>query len=247
MPVFSARRKTYRYLVRNAPFASPFERAFVWHIREPLAAVGHASSGGHVVRHSRFRRFRSAAAGVATTVRTIFHSSIDVLPDTPARSSPRARGLLAYTSRATASCATWFVRSWAHSVEVGRGLARPRQQAALLGAGRARRPDPPPRRTVSTWFGWTMIEVRAAIVTGDVPAPSRRRSRSSPRCDHVDCCRASALVARAPGAALRRTCHTLCPTGCAHDVQGPEFADRSIVPVPIAPCGFSQRTCAVFA
>src|SRR6478736_244039 len=31
---FSARTKTYRYMIRNAPIAMPFERAYVWHLPE---------------------------------------------------------------------------------------------------------------------------------------------------------------------------------------------------------------------
>src|SRR5215471_16077795 len=33
---FDARTKTYRYLIRNGPLASPFERAFVWHVPQRL-------------------------------------------------------------------------------------------------------------------------------------------------------------------------------------------------------------------
>src|SRR5688500_9457267 len=33
---FSARSKTYRYQIRNAPIASAFERPYAWHIAEPL-------------------------------------------------------------------------------------------------------------------------------------------------------------------------------------------------------------------
>jgi tRNA pseudouridine38-40 synthase len=34
---FSARSKTYRYQIRNAPVASPFDRSYVWHLPERLA------------------------------------------------------------------------------------------------------------------------------------------------------------------------------------------------------------------
>src|SRR4029078_3985544 len=33
---FSARSKTYRYVIRNAPIAMPFERLYVWHLPERL-------------------------------------------------------------------------------------------------------------------------------------------------------------------------------------------------------------------
>src|SRR5688500_2735677 len=37
---FGARAKTYRYQIRNAPIVSPFERAYVWHVPEPLDLDG---------------------------------------------------------------------------------------------------------------------------------------------------------------------------------------------------------------
>src|SRR5512145_1357372 len=33
---FSARSKTYRYQIRHGTIADPFERAYVWHMAEPL-------------------------------------------------------------------------------------------------------------------------------------------------------------------------------------------------------------------
>src|SRR5678815_1575616 len=33
---FSARSKTYRYVLNNVPVASPFDRAFVWHVSDRL-------------------------------------------------------------------------------------------------------------------------------------------------------------------------------------------------------------------
>src|SRR5258705_7415760 len=33
---FGARSKTYRYVLNNSPVASPFDRAFAWHVPEPL-------------------------------------------------------------------------------------------------------------------------------------------------------------------------------------------------------------------
>ena len=33
---FSARSKTYRYVICNTPVVSPFERSYVWHLPDPL-------------------------------------------------------------------------------------------------------------------------------------------------------------------------------------------------------------------
>ena len=132
---FSARRKTYRYLVRNAPFASPFERAFVWHIREPLQLPAMQAAAATLCGTHDFAAFRSAGSGVATTVRTILHSSIDVLPDTPGPLEPTGAGLLAYDIEGDG-----FLRHMVRAivgtlVEVGRGWRAPASVAALLGSG----------------------------------------------------------------------------------------------------------------
>jgi len=132
---FSARRKTYRYLVRNAPFASPFERAFVWHIREPLQLSAMQAAAATLCGTHDFAAFRSAGSSVTTTVRTILHSSIDVLPDTPGPLEPTGAGLLAYDIEGDG-----FLRHMVRAivgtlVEVGRGWRAPASVAALLGSG----------------------------------------------------------------------------------------------------------------
>ena len=53
---FDARAKTYRYLIRNAPLASPFERAFVWHVPQPLDRDAMHDGGPAVRGHARLRR-----------------------------------------------------------------------------------------------------------------------------------------------------------------------------------------------
>ena len=132
---FSARRKTYRYLVRNAPFASPFERAFVWHIREPLQLPAMQAAAATLCGTHDFAAFRSAGSSVTTTVRTILHSSIDVLPDIPGPLEPTGAGLLAYDIEGDG-----FLRHMVRAivgtlVEVGRGWRAPASVAALLGSG----------------------------------------------------------------------------------------------------------------
>jgi tRNA pseudouridine38-40 synthase len=74
---FSARRKTYRYLLRTAPFESPFERRFVWHIREPLDVPQMQRAAATICGTHDFAAFRSAGSSVRTTTRTIFASGID--------------------------------------------------------------------------------------------------------------------------------------------------------------------------
>ena len=72
---FSARAKTYRYQIRNGAIASPFERAYVWHLIEPLALDAMNSAAGRLVGTHDFAAFRSAGSEVSGTVRTITRSA----------------------------------------------------------------------------------------------------------------------------------------------------------------------------
>ena len=76
---FSARRKVYRYLVRNAPIENPFERAFVWHIREPLDVPAMQHAAAALTGTHDFAAFRSSGSSVRSTVRTIFASTVDTV------------------------------------------------------------------------------------------------------------------------------------------------------------------------
>jgi len=122
---FSARAKTYRYQIRNAAIASPFERAYVWHLQEPLALDAMNSAAALLVGTHDFAAFRSAGSGdVAGTVRTISQSS---WRDTT--------GLLTYEITGDG-----FLRHMVRAivgtlVEVGRGWREPADIAALLRGG----------------------------------------------------------------------------------------------------------------
>ena len=52
---FSARAKTYRYVIRNAPIVSPFERAYVWHIQDALDRDAMQRGGRGAGRDARLR------------------------------------------------------------------------------------------------------------------------------------------------------------------------------------------------
>jgi tRNA pseudouridine38-40 synthase len=111
---FSARSKSYRYRIWNARVSSPFERAYAWHIPEPLDAdaMGDAASifeGAH-----DFAAFQGAGTITSGTERTIFSSRT-------ARNGP----LVAYDV-----CGDGFLRHMVRNivgtlVEVGRGKRSP--------------------------------------------------------------------------------------------------------------------------
>ena len=136
---FSARRKTYRYLVRHAPFADPFERSFAWHVPEPLHISEMITAAATLQGTHDFSAFRSTGSDVATTVRTIHRSElrsrsgVDWLPETHA-----AGVLLAYEVEGDG-----FLRHMVRAVvgtlvEVGRGARTAGSVAALLQTGMAR-------------------------------------------------------------------------------------------------------------
>lgn len=71
---FSARAKSYRYQIANVSVASPFTRAFAWHVPEPLdLAVMRAGAAALCGRHD-FSAFQSSGGEVSTTVRTLTRS-----------------------------------------------------------------------------------------------------------------------------------------------------------------------------
>jgi tRNA pseudouridine38-40 synthase len=121
---FSARSKTYRYQIRNAPIASPFERAYVWHLAESLALEPMSRAAALLAGTHDFAAFRSAGSDVPTTVRTMIRSE---WRDTS--------GLLTYEISGDG-----FLRHMVRAivgtlVDIGRGRREPEDVAALLQGG----------------------------------------------------------------------------------------------------------------
>ena len=65
---FSASGKTYRYQIRNTAIADPFDRAFVWHLPEPLSLDALAGAAALLVGTHDFGAFRSVGSEVAATM-----------------------------------------------------------------------------------------------------------------------------------------------------------------------------------
>jgi tRNA pseudouridine38-40 synthase len=121
---FSARSKTYCYQIRNAPIASPFERAYVWHLAEPLALVAMQHAAAQLVGTHDFAAFRSAGSDVSSTVRTVTRSA---WRDTS--------GLLTYEISGEG-----FLRHMVRAIvgtliEIGRGWREPGAIGSLLQGG----------------------------------------------------------------------------------------------------------------
>jgi tRNA pseudouridine38-40 synthase len=77
---FSARAKTYRYVIRNAPIVSPFERAYVWHVPDALDRDAIRAGAAALVGRHDFAAFSSSAKGsggnVKDTTRTMLRSEL---------------------------------------------------------------------------------------------------------------------------------------------------------------------------
>ena len=121
---FSARSKTYRYQIRNAPIASPFEHAYVWHLAEPLALAAMREAAAALVGTHDFAAFRSAGADLPDTVRTVTRAEW-----------LEASGLLTFEIAGTG-----FLRHMVRAivgtlVEIGRGWRPPTDIGTLLAGG----------------------------------------------------------------------------------------------------------------
>jgi tRNA pseudouridine38-40 synthase len=137
---FSARSKTYRYLLRNGLVANPFERAYVWHIDQRLDVERMRAAALELQGTHDFGAFQSTGGGASSTRRTLSRSAIVscVEPSVQGPGDAHTGRLLAYEVQGDG-----FLRHMVRAivgtlVEVGRGWREPASMAALLaGAGRA--------------------------------------------------------------------------------------------------------------
>ena len=143
---FSARSKTYRYAIRNAPFVSPFEYPYVCHVPEPLDVDAMQAAAALLIGTHDFSTFRSTGSDVKDSVRTIMASAVTIAdlaahsevptPNSQLPTTNHQPGLLFYTVSATG-----FLRHMVRAIagtllEVGRGWRAPESIGALIAGGR---------------------------------------------------------------------------------------------------------------
>jgi len=118
---FTARSKTYRYQIRHGTIADPFERAYVWHMPEPLRVDAMRAAAGALVGTHDFAAFRSIGTPVRDSVRTVTES---ILTDSEGRMAYEISGdgFLRHMVRAIVGTL----------VEIGRGFREPESMASLL-------------------------------------------------------------------------------------------------------------------
>jgi len=144
---FSARAKTYRYVLCNGPFVSPFEHRYVWHVREPLDLDAMQAAAQTLVGTHDFAAFCSSGSTPATTVRTIVRSSMTTRAGSALLLPPGAPGAV-QAGRVDESTllvyeviGNGFLRHMVRAivgtlVDIGRGRHPPAWMAALLEDGR---------------------------------------------------------------------------------------------------------------
>ena len=121
---FSASGKSYRYRVRNTPVADPFDRAYSWHLHEPLSIDSMNRAAARLVGTHDFSAFRSVGGEPSTPVRTVTRSAWQ-----------HGSGLLTYEISGDG-----FLRHMVRAivgtlVEIGRGWRQPDEISALLAGG----------------------------------------------------------------------------------------------------------------
>lgn len=138
---YGARSKTYRYLVLNDRFVSPFERRYVWLVRQPLD-LGAMEEGARCLegRHD-FAALQGTGSATKTTVRTIEFARIQPLAamavagglTLPAR--PAGGRLIAFDIRGDGFLRHMVRNAVGTLVEIGRGRREPSSMAGLLAQG----------------------------------------------------------------------------------------------------------------
>lgn len=132
---FSARGKMYRYLVRNAPLLSPFERGYVWHITERLHLDRMQRAAMLLCGTHDFAVFQSSGSRPGSTTRTITRSEVVVARAARSFDPPAPGVLLSYEVEGDG-----FLRHMVRAivgtlVEIGQGRREPADMAELLAAG----------------------------------------------------------------------------------------------------------------
>jgi tRNA pseudouridine38-40 synthase len=120
---FSARAKTYRYRLWNAPVDSPFDRRYAWHLAGSLQTDAMVEAARFLVGEHDFVAFQAAGSDAGTTVRTVTRCEVQA-----------ESGILPWTAEGSMITVditgTGFLRHMVRAivgslVEVGRGRQEP--------------------------------------------------------------------------------------------------------------------------
>jgi len=137
---FSAKSKVYRYQIRNAPAASPFEHRYVWHVPRPLDIDAMARAAAPLGGRHDFASFQATGSDATSTERTVLNVRVEAAaPVTGAAADPpliviemEADGFLRHMVRSVVGTLT----------EVGLGRRPEADLASVLEARDRRRAGP---------------------------------------------------------------------------------------------------------
>ncbi|NLY56050.1 MAG: tRNA pseudouridine(38-40) synthase TruA [Firmicutes bacterium] len=76
---YSARAKSYRYLIGVAPLPNPLLMRYTWWVGQPLDVPKMAEAAAHFLGKQDFTSFQTAGSSAQTAVRTVYQSQFRVL------------------------------------------------------------------------------------------------------------------------------------------------------------------------
>lgn len=96
---FSARYKTYRYMIRNQALPAAIGRQYAWHIRKKLDVAAMRASARHIIGTHDFKSFEGSGSPRADTIRTVLGADIIQTPAGDVMFEVTATGFLRYMVR----------------------------------------------------------------------------------------------------------------------------------------------------
>jgi tRNA pseudouridine38-40 synthase len=73
---YSARRKTYAYVVHNHPLRPPFHMSYVWHVAQPLHLAAMQTAAQVLIGQHNFSAFRAASCAARSPVRSLMRLTV---------------------------------------------------------------------------------------------------------------------------------------------------------------------------
>ncbi len=139
---YSARLKTYRYLILNEGVASPFVRRYVWQIGAPLDLAAMSDAAGLLAGEHDFSALQGAGSAAKTTTRTVTaarwieSSTSDTFGSAFAPAHPAASGrILAFEITGSGFLRHMVRNAVGTLVEIGLGRQEPRWIESVLASG----------------------------------------------------------------------------------------------------------------
>jgi tRNA pseudouridine38-40 synthase len=129
---FAAREKTYEYRLLMAPFPSPFEYRYVWHVPFPLKLDAMRRALRALVGTHDFAAFQATGSDARTTTRELREARLDERDDTRIALTFTADGFLRHMVRTIVGTV----------VEVGSGRREAASVADVLASGDRARAGP---------------------------------------------------------------------------------------------------------